>query len=112
MKRLRHVSTRARRRIQADRHDERLVAGHPVATLIGKVPLEPEVPLATRRRVCRNDGNEECAVADFATDLLVPNVPAPELTLVKPDLDTRRPKCLAHSPCRSGILRGIAQKYG
>src|SRR5215469_7722714 len=104
MKRLRHVSTRARRRIQADRHDERLVAGHPVATLIGKVPLEPEIPLATRRRVCRNDGNEERAVADLATDLLVPNVPASQLALVKPDFDARCPQRIADLSRRLDIL--------
>src|SRR5215472_33751 len=111
MKRFRHVCARARRRIQADRHDERLVAGHPVATLIRKVPLEPEVPLATRRGVRRGDGNEERAVANLATDLLVPHIPAPQLALVEPDFDAPGPKRIA-DPTRSiAVLRSVAEEY-
>jgi len=111
MKGLRHVRPCARRRINADGHDERLIPSHPVAPLIGKVPLEPEVPLATRRRVCRYDGNEERAGADLATDLLVPNVSAPELTLVEPNLNARGPQCLAKLLGRLRVLRGIAQEH-
>src|SRR6516162_834539 len=111
MKRFRHVCARVRRRIQADGHDERLVAGHPVATLIRKVPLEPEVPLATRRSVRRGDGNEERAVADLATDLLVPHIPAPQLALIEPDFDALGPKRVA-DPTRSiGVLRSVAKEY-
>src|ERR1700751_5102091 len=111
MKRFRHVRARTRRRIQADRHDERLVAGHPVATLIRQVPLEPEVPLATRRGVRRDDGNEERAVADLATDLLVPHITAPQPALVEPDFNALGPKRIA-DPTRSiGVLRSVAKEY-
>src|SRR6201987_4586059 len=110
MKRFRHVRARTRRRIQADRHDERLVAGHPVATLIRQVPLEPEVPLATRRGVRRDDGNEERAVADLATDLLVPYLTAPQLALVEPDLDTLGPKRIADPTRNVGVLRSVANE--
>src|ERR1700746_2104 len=111
MKRFRHVRAPTRRRIQADRHDERLVAGHPVATLIREVPLEPEVPLATRRSVRRDDGNEERALADLATDLLVPHITAPQLALVEPDFDARGPKRIADATRGIGVLRTVAEEY-
>src|ERR1700751_616822 len=111
MKRFRHVRARTRRRIQADRHDERLVAGHPVATLIRQVPLEPEVPLATRRSVRRDNGNEERAVADLATDLVVPHITAPQLDLAEPDFDPRGPKRIADPTRGIGVLRSVAEEY-
>src|ERR1700758_632998 len=111
MKRFRHVRARTRRRIQADRHDDRLVAGHPVATLIRQVPLEPEVPLATRRSVRRDDGNEERAVADLATDLLVPHITAPQPALVEPDFDALSPKRIADPTRGIGVLRSVAEEY-
>src|SRR5215469_15727364 len=88
-----------------------LVAGPPVATLIREVPLKPEVPLATRRGVRRGDGNEERAVANLTTDLLVPHIPGPELALVEPDFDALGPKRIA-DPTRSiGVLRSVAKEY-
>jgi hypothetical protein len=70
-------------------HDEGLVARHPVATLIGKVPLEPEVARATRRRVYLDDGNEQPAVVDLAPDLLIQCIPAAQLALVERDFNAR-----------------------
>jgi hypothetical protein len=68
-------------------HDERPVAGHHVGALICKIPLQSEIAFASRRRVCGNDRNEEFAVANLPPNLLVPDVPAPQLALVEPHFD-------------------------
>lgn len=101
MKRLRHVRARVGCRIQADRHDERPVAGNHVGALIRKIPLKPEIALVPRCRVRGNDGNEERAVVDLAPDLLIPGVSTPQLALVEPNLDAGRTQCLTN------LLRGL-----
>src|SRR6516165_6027710 len=111
MKGVRHVGARTGCRIKADRQDERAVAGHHVGALVRKIPLKPEVALLPRRCIRRNDGNKERAVADLASDLLIPHVAAAQLALVEPDLDTRTAQRLANAPSRLRVLRGIAQKY-
>jgi len=44
----------------------------------------------TNVRVRGDDGHEESAVVDFVPDLLIPGVPAPQLTLIEKDLDAGR----------------------
>ena len=80
----------------AHRHNEYPIASHHVGALIGKVPLKAEIAFMPRGRVGRNDGNEERAAVDLATDLLIPHVPAPQLALIEKDLDAGRTQCLAN----------------
>src|SRR5215469_15902287 len=111
MKGLRHIRACTGRRIQADRHDERPVAGHHVSALIRKIPLKPEIALLPRRGVRRNDGDKERAVADLAPDLLIPRVPDAQLALVEPDFYSRRPERLADPLDLNGVLRGVTQEH-
>jgi hypothetical protein len=60
-----------------------------------------------RGRVGRNDGNEERAVVDLAPDLLIPHIPAPQLTLVEEDFNAGRTQRLANLLRRLRILRGV-----
>ena len=48
---------------------------------------------------------------DLAPDLLIPNIPAPQLALIEKDIDTGRTQCLANLLSGFRILRGVAQKY-
>jgi hypothetical protein len=76
-----------------------------VGALIGKIPLQPKIAFMPRRRVGRDDGDEKRAVVDLAADFLVPDVPAPKLTLVEENLDARRTQCVAN-PLRSLRILG------
>lgn len=55
-----------------------------------------------RGSVGRDDGNEKRAFLNFAPNLLIPHVPAPQLTLVEIDLNVagaeRRANVLRASP--------------
>jgi hypothetical protein len=46
--------------------------------------------------VLGDNRNEEGAVVDLVPDLLIPRVPAPQLTLIEKDLDAGGAKCLAN----------------
>jgi hypothetical protein len=74
--------------VQEYRHNEYPVASHHVGALIGKIPLKAKIAFVSRRRVGRDEGSEERAVADLAPDLLIPNVPPRSsvcATSVEPD---------------------------
>src|ERR1700676_4857423 len=59
---------------------------HPRA-LVGNSPLEPEIAFRTRSRVCRDDRDEQRAVADLLADLQISDVAAAHLALIEPDLN-------------------------
>jgi hypothetical protein len=79
-----------------------------VGALIRKIPLKPEIALATRGRVRRNNRNKERAVVDLAPDLLIPRVPAPQLALIEKNLDAGRTQRLANLLSGLRVLRGVA----
>ena len=80
--------------------------------LLGKPPLEPEIPFGPRLRMVGNDRQEERAIADLPADRLIPDIAAAQLALVKPHLDAGGAQRLGNGPRHRRILRCITQKYG
>jgi hypothetical protein len=97
--------------IQAHRHDEHAAASHHVRALVSKIPFETEVAFVPRGCIGRNYRDEECAVVNLAANLLIPDVPTPELALVQKDFNARGSQRRADPLRRLGILGGITQKY-
>ena len=81
-------------------------------SLVGEVPLEPEVSLAASLGVVRNDWDEERAVADLTPDLLVPGIAAAQLTLVEPYLDARGAQARGDTRRGVRVVRGVAEEDG
>src|SRR5450432_3287527 len=77
----------------------------------GEFPLASEVSLEASLRGCRDDGYEDRAVVDLFSDLPVPSIPAAQLALIEPDLNSAGPQRFANLPGGLGILRGIAQEH-
>src|SRR6516162_4607567 len=50
-------------------------------------------------------------MTDLIADLAIPGVSAPELTLIKPDIDASGPESVADPPRRAHILRGVTQEH-
>jgi hypothetical protein len=101
---IRYVGVAFRSVVDADRNKKCALAPYEVRALLGEVPFEAEVALCPRLRPRGNDRHEERAVADLLADLLVPDIPAPQLALVEPDLDAGYPQRFTE-PCRRlGIL--------
>jgi hypothetical protein len=48
---------------------------------------------------------------DLPPDLLIPNIPAPQLALIEKDLDAGRTQRLANLLSGLRVLRGVAEKY-
>jgi hypothetical protein len=90
---------------------EGAIASHTLRALLGERPFDAEVALAARGRIGRNYGYKERAVADLLSDLLIPDITAPQLAAVEPHLDSRRTQTLANELCHLRILRGVAQEY-
>jgi hypothetical protein len=82
-----------------------------MGALICEVPLQAEIAFMPGSRVRGNDRNKERAVVDLAPDLLIPGVPAAQLTLVEPDLNAGCSQCRANPLSGLRILRGVAQKH-
>jgi hypothetical protein len=83
-----------------------------VAALVGKVPLQPEIPFGSGFGILRNDGNEQPAFVDLPANLVIPGISASQFALVEPHRDPRGTQYLADALCRRRILGGIAQEYG
>jgi hypothetical protein len=83
-----------------------------VCALVSEAPLQPKVTFKSCLRTCRDNWDEYRAFADLAADLLVPNIPPAQLTLVEPELDTVGPECITNVLSCLRILRGVAQEYG
>jgi hypothetical protein len=48
---------------------------------------------------------------DLPPDLLIPNIPAPQLALIEKDFDAGRTQRLTNLLSGLRVLRGVAQKY-
>jgi hypothetical protein len=83
-----------------------------MSSLIGQVPLQPEIAFMPRSRVGRDDRNEQRAVLDFTADFPIPHIPAPKLALVEPNVDAVSAQRTAQSLCSFQVLRRVAQEYG
>jgi hypothetical protein len=81
-----------------------------VGALISQVPLEAEIAFMPRGGIGRNDRNEERALMDLAPDLLIPGIPAAQLTLVEKHFNPGRAKRRAYPLGSLPILGGVAQK--
>jgi hypothetical protein len=62
-------------------------------------------------RVVRDDRYEQGAIADLAPDVLIPNVTAPKLTFVEPDLNAATSQCRRNPLGGLGVFRGVAQEH-
>jgi len=65
---------------------------------VPKITLEPLLGVLGDKR------NEEGAVVDLVSDLLIPRVPAPQLAQIEKDPDAGRTQCLANLLGRLRIL--------
>ena len=113
VERIRDIRPPSARPVNDDRHEKGASAAA-ISWLrsIGKLPLKPEIALEPSRAVCSGDNrNEERAVVDLVPDLLIPNVPAPQLALIEKHPDAGRTQCLANLLSSLRVLRGVAQKY-
>src|SRR4029079_1949155 len=85
---------------------------HQVRALDRELPLQPEVALAARIRVRRDERDEQRALADLLADRRVPGVPAAELVLVEPHHEPGAAQRVADAPGALRVLRGVAQENG
>ena len=107
-----HVGVAFRGVVDAHRNKECALAPYEVRAPLGEVPFEAEVALCPRLRARGNDWHEERAVADLLADALVPDIPAPQLALIEPDLDAGYAQRFT-DPCRSvRVLGRVAEKHG
>jgi len=106
-----HVGVALRCVVNADGNKECALTPYQVRTLLGEVPFEAEVALRPSLRARRNDRHKERTIVDLPPDLLIPNVPAPQLALIEKDLDSGGSQSLANLLGRLRILGCVAQKY-
>jgi hypothetical protein len=92
------------RAVNGDGQEECLVGCDQVRPVNRELPFEAEVPLDAIVRVLREHRDKQDTRLDLLADRLVPDIPAPERTLIKPDFDSRRAQCLANPLSRLGIL--------
>jgi hypothetical protein len=76
-----------------------------------ELPLEAEIPLDAIVRGMRDDREEQGAGLDLLADRGVPCVPAPQLALVEPNLDSGGSQGLANTDLNS-LRRGDAERFG
>jgi hypothetical protein len=89
-------------------HQERALDSHQVRAIYREFPLEPKVALEPLLCMVGDHRHEKSAVLYLAPDPLVPDVSAPELALVKPDLDAGRAEGRSDSRSSDGVLRRVA----
>jgi hypothetical protein len=83
-----------------------------VSAIDRKFPLTPKVTFQACLRGSRDDWNEQGAIVDVLSDLTVPDITAPQLALVEPDLDTGGAERVANVPRGFRVLGCVAEKYG
>jgi hypothetical protein len=88
-------------RVDNDRQEERLLLGHVMCTLGCELPFMPKITLEALLSVLRDNRNEQDAVMDLASDLLIPRIPTSQLALIEKDLDAGGAQGLANP------LRGL-----
>ena len=106
-----HGGGGARGVVHHDGHQIRRTLHQEVRLLNGQLPLEPEIALAAPLHVPGNDRDEKRAGINLLSDLLVPGIAAPELILVKPNLDAVAAQRLGDATGGRGILTRVAEKY-
>jgi hypothetical protein len=67
-----------------------------VTAINRQLPFETEEPFTAIMRGTRDDREEQGAALDLLADQLIPGVPAPQLALVEPNLDSAGSQCLAN----------------
>jgi hypothetical protein len=97
--------------VDGHRHHERGALGSEARALGRQSPFQAEIPFGPSLRVHRDDGNEKRAVAYLLPNGPVPRVPAAQLALIEPDLDTGSAQGLADVLRRRGVLPGTAHEY-
>jgi hypothetical protein len=75
-----------------------------VGPIDSELPLEAEVAFDAHVGISRDDWDEEPAVVTFFADSPNPGLAAPQLTLVKPDLDAGGAERRANALSRLSIL--------
>ena len=74
----------------------------------GEFPLEPKISLVAIVRGVRDDRQEQGAGLDLLADRGIPGVPAPQLALVEPNLDSGGSQCLANPLGSLRVLGSVA----
>jgi hypothetical protein len=98
------------RGVDDDGHEKHDAVGHVMAAVGGEAPFAAEVALAARLGLRRDDRQEIGALADLATDLLIPGVAAAEFVFVIPDVDPGGFECVAAEAGGGAILGGVADE--
>jgi len=106
-----HIGTLFLGVIDNHRNHKQSAVRHVVRAIDRESPFPSEIALAPLLGVRRNDRDEQRAVVNALADLLIPDVTAPQLTLVKPNFDPCGPQGRADPLRRRRILGGIAQKH-
>jgi len=70
-----------------------------MASVNGELPLEPKIPLGPIMGGVRDQRNEQRTGFDLLADRGIPGVPAAQLALVEPHLDSCGSQCLADFQC-------------
>src|SRR3984885_5628810 len=94
--------------VNNNRHQKSPLWGHVTGPVHGQGPLTAEISFVALFGTGRDDGNEKSTAQYLVANLVVPRIPAAELTLIKPDLDTGGPQRIADAAGGPGLLRGIA----
>lgn len=108
---LRHSGSSLTGAIDNYRNKECPPVGHIAGSLDREPPLSSEVTLLAVLCIGRDNRNKQMTVADLLPDLAVPRIPAAQLALIEPNLDTGGAQGLANPLSRLGILRGVAEEY-
>jgi hypothetical protein len=86
---IRYPGRRIRRAVDHNREQEGDVLRHVGGTIHGQFPFPTEVPFPTSVRVSGNDRNEERAIVNLLSNLMVPSIATAQLALIKPNLYSR-----------------------
>src|ERR1700729_261840 len=89
-KAVRNVGPRVTRVVDDNWNQKRHALRHVVRPVHRQLPLSTEVPFPPSLGVSRNHRDEQLALADLLADGSVPDIPAPKLALIEPNLDAGR----------------------
>src|SRR5579871_277506 len=74
--------------VHNNRYEERHLGSHQVRSVDRQLPFQAEIALRSRLRVSRDDRDKQRTVPDLLTDLIVPDVTAPEFGLIEPNFNS------------------------
>ena len=75
-----------------------------------KFPFQSKVAFLPRMGIARYDRNEQRACLDLPAYRGIPRVPAAQLALVEPHLDSRRPQAAGNLRGRHGVLGCVTEE--